>query len=247
MTDTGLIHAVGILLKARPHGETSAILHFLTEDHGVIAGYLRGGRLLKNAATGWTGAVCDVERYARSPGQLGLLKAELIRLPEIAFHADARLFGLFHGVCDLVAGILPPYAPDPVMFRKLQAWLSVSRAVDFMSETLVFLAEGLKMSGYAPDWEKCAVTGVHENLIYVSPKTGAAVCAEIGAPYREKLFPLPAFLTGAGGAVTIADYDNGLRLLLFCYEKFILRPTDKNLPPLLRGFLKNTAYDLAIG
>ncbi|MGB9152224.1 MAG: DNA repair protein RecO C-terminal domain-containing protein, partial [Alphaproteobacteria bacterium] len=37
-----------------------------------------------------------------------------------------------------------------------------------------------------------------ENLAYISPRTGRAVSREAGAPYHDKLFPLPAFLLGVG-------------------------------------------------
>ena len=36
------------------------------------------------------------------------------------------------------------------------------------------------------------------NLVYVSPKSGRAVSAQAGAPWRDKLLPLPPFLNGEG-------------------------------------------------
>ena len=43
---------------------------------------------------------------------------------------------------------------------------------------------------------ECAATGAREDLIYVSPKSGRAVSAAAGAPGRDRLLPLPAFLRG---------------------------------------------------
>ncbi|MFA5041834.1 MAG: DNA repair protein RecO C-terminal domain-containing protein, partial [Bdellovibrionales bacterium] len=53
-------------------------------------------------------------------------------------------------------------------------------------------------------------SGKSENLVYVSPKTGRAVSRDAGEPYREKLFPLPAFLLG--GAWTASDILQGLEI-----------------------------------
>ena len=33
-----------ILIAARPHGETAVIARLLTEEYGVVAGYVAGGR-----------------------------------------------------------------------------------------------------------------------------------------------------------------------------------------------------------
>ncbi len=247
MSDSGHIQTVGILLKARMHGETSSILHFLTENHGVIAGYMRGGRLLKNAASIWTGALCEVERRARLPEQLGNVQSELIRLPEIAVTSSSEIFALFHGICDLIAEILPPYAPEPEIYRLLLLLTQHHEKTKFSLAAICFLAKMLKIVGYAPDWKRCAVTDRQDApLSYVSPKTGAAVCAEVGEPYKEKLFLLPAFLLAEGEVenVSEADRKNALRLLLYYYEKFLFRPSSKFLPPLLRGFIKNTVYDI---
>ena len=38
------LRAPAILVAARPHGETAVIARMLTEDHGVVAGYVAGGR-----------------------------------------------------------------------------------------------------------------------------------------------------------------------------------------------------------
>jgi hypothetical protein len=55
----------------------------------------------------------------------------------------------------------------------------------------------LEELGFGLDLTKCAGTGVQSGLIYVSPKSGCAVSADAGAPYKDKLLALPAFLTGS--------------------------------------------------
>ena len=60
--------------------------------------------------------------------------------------------------------------------------------------------------GFGLDLASCAATGTTTDLVYVSPKSGRAVSAEAGEPYKDRLLALPAFLRGgAPGAVTAED------------------------------------------
>ena len=49
----------------------------------------------------------------------------------------------------------------------------------------------LRNLGYALDLSKCSGCGRTDNLIYLSPRTGRAVCSDCGEPYVDKLFKLP--------------------------------------------------------
>jgi DNA repair protein RecO (recombination protein O) len=59
-----------------------------------------------------------------------------------------------------------------------------------------FELELLADLGFGLDLTACAATGQQEDLIYVSPKTGRAVSAAAGQPYKDRLLKLPGFLTG---------------------------------------------------
>src|SRR3546814_728107 len=56
-----------------------------------------------------------------------------------------------------------------------------------------------------------------------------SVSLSAGAPYREKLLPLPAFLVGRGegGPTAVAE---GLALTGFFLERHLFHPHDKALP-----------------
>ncbi|HVA14476.1 MAG TPA: hypothetical protein VNF99_14600, partial [Stellaceae bacterium] len=79
---------------------------------------------------------------------------------------------------------------------------------------------------------------VTENLLYVSPRSGHAVSAAAGAPYREKLLPLPAFLRavpkgqapGNGKRPEVKDMLDGLRLTGFFLEQRVFAPHQHKLP-----------------
>ena len=48
--------------------------------------------------------------------------------------------------------------------------------------------------GIGLDLSECAATGSRENLKYVSPKTGKAVCAAAGEPYKDRLYAFPQYI-----------------------------------------------------
>jgi DNA repair protein RecO (recombination protein O) len=50
--------------------------------------------------------------------------------------------------------------------------------------------------GFGLDLSSCAATGTERDLTYVSPKSGRAVCADAGEPYKDRLLKLPGFLIG---------------------------------------------------
>ena len=58
---------------------------------------------------------------------------------------------------------------------------------------LMLLAE----LGFGLELDVCAATGARADLVYVSPKSGRAVSAQAGEPWRDKLLRLPGFLNGA--------------------------------------------------
>ena len=55
--------------------------------------------------------------------------------------------------------------------------------------------------GFGLDLARCAATGATTDLVYVSPKTGRAVSAAAGEPYRDRLLALPPFLRAEGADV----------------------------------------------
>ncbi len=85
--------------------------------------------------------------------------------------------------------------------------------------------------GVGLDLSQCAATGSNDQLIYVSPKSGRAVSASAGEPYKDKLLRLPKFLVGGReGAVSNADIESGLALTGHFLETRVMRPRDMEMP-----------------
>ena len=90
----------------------------------------------------------------------------------------------------------------------------------------------LEELGFGLDLATCAATGSSENLIYVSPRSGRAVSAEAGEPYKDRLLALPAFLRGgrSAGDVTRQDVEAGFALTGHFLETRVLRPRELEMP-----------------
>jgi DNA repair protein RecO (recombination protein O) len=77
----------------------------------------------------------------------------------------------------------------------------------------------LNATGYGLDLLECAATGTAENLIYISPKSGRAVCAEAGEPYKDKLFHLPAFFLDEAADSTTECVASALHITSFFLDR----------------------------
>jgi DNA repair protein RecO (recombination protein O) len=72
------LRAPAILLAARPHGETAVVARMLTEQHGVVAGYVAGGRGRQLRPVVIPGNLVELQLSARSDTQLPFAKLELL-------------------------------------------------------------------------------------------------------------------------------------------------------------------------
>ena len=73
---------------------------------------------------------------------------------------------------------------------------------------LLLLAE----LGFGLDLERCAVTGIDEDLVAVSPRSGKAVSAVEAKPFQGKLLPLPRFLIASSSTASWTEIIDGLAL-----------------------------------
>ena len=94
----------GIILGARKHGETSAILEVMTRAHGRHLGLVRGGRSRKQQPVLQPGNRVSLTWRARLDEHLGVFQAE-----PLAFNA-ARLLDsavAIHGLLTLAGAFAP--------------------------------------------------------------------------------------------------------------------------------------------
>ncbi|OYW44260.1 MAG: DNA recombination protein RecO [Sphingomonadales bacterium 32-68-7] len=116
------VRAPAILIAARPHGETAVIARLLTEDLGLVAGYVAGGRGRRLRPVTIPGNAVDLELSARSDSQLPFARLELTasRGPWLGEPLAAAAIGW---ACALTATALPERQPYPALYQSLGALL----------------------------------------------------------------------------------------------------------------------------
>lgn len=116
------LRAPAILVASRPHGETAVIARALSESHGLVAGYVAGGRGRQLRPVMIPGNRIDIDLRAKSAGQLPFAKVELIesRAPWMTepLHAAA-----IQWACAVTACALPERNPYPSLYTGLDALL----------------------------------------------------------------------------------------------------------------------------
>lgn len=228
-----IIQDEAIILGLRPHGETSAILSLLSQSHGLIKGYVKGARTQKNASIYQKGNLIAFEHTRKTQDHLGYIKAEPL-LCLWAILSDNRFaFAAFNSLSDILYDILQENISEDLIYQQFTALLHILPETDRLTSgqhlcyfLLIFLSE----TGFAPDLRHCAATGTTENLIYMSPKTGRAVCGDAAIGYENKMLKLPVFFTNSKSPITEDDLADGIKACGFLLEKFLFHPKDKALP-----------------
>jgi len=219
----------GVILSVRRHGETSAIAEILTAQHGRVMGLVRGGRSKQQRPVLQAGNAVQCVWRARLEEQLGTYVLEPLDLRAGAIMEEPfRLAGL--STITGLAQLLPEREPHPRVHDALRVVLDAISEDEVWPALLVRWELGLLDElGFGLDLSKCAATGTRENLAYVSPRSGKAVSAEAGHPFRDRLFRLPPFLAN-GGSATPQDVIDGLRLAAYFLDRHLFEPRGVRFP-----------------
>jgi len=239
----------GYVLSVRRHGEAAAIINLLTRQHGRHAGLVRGGmgRRLRGVlqpgnqvAASWRGRLSE---------HLGSFTVEPMRDHAASLLSDGdRLAGLASAAA-VTEAALPEREPHLAIHDGFAALLKAlggesprgeppreptqeptqepTWAAIYVRFELGLLAE----LGFALDLSQCAATGRTDDLAYVSPRSARAVSRDAGAPYKDKLLPLPGFLLpGVTEKLTNADVRDGLKLTGYFLETQVFAPHNRPIP-----------------
>ncbi len=230
----------GVVLAARKHGESAAIVELLTRAHGRHAGLVRGGAGRRARGVLQPGNEVSATWRARLPEHLGSYTVELRRERVSALLDEPlRLAGLV-AVCATARAALPEREPHTVLHEGLVALLDAIETSPAWPAVLVrWELELLKELGFGLDLSRCAVSGTTDDLAYVSPRSGRAVSAAAAGSWQERLLELPRFLLGAqageGGAAEVVQ---GLRLTGHFLERHVFAPREHGMPAARTRFVE---------
>ncbi|WP_299307050.1 recombination protein O N-terminal domain-containing protein [uncultured Croceicoccus sp.] len=112
------LRAAAILCASRPHGETAAIARVLTRDHGLVAGYVAGGRgrVLRPVLIPGNAVAADIA--ARAASQLPFIKLELLQ-SRAPWMTEPLPAAAIQWATALTASCLPERHPYPAVHDAL--------------------------------------------------------------------------------------------------------------------------------
>ena len=224
-----------IVLSARPHGETSAVLEVLTRDHGRHLGLVRGGVSRRAKPILQPGNTVHLIWRARLADHLGSFTAEPAKSRAgTMMESRQALMGL-NAFSSMVSLTMHEREVHASVFEAGEILLDAIVSDEFAHWCALYIRWEtglLEALGFGLDLNSCAGTGAIDDLTYVSPRSGRAVSRAAGAVYADRLFALPGFLLGSQNADPAADdLVAGLKLTGYFLSERVLRPHNRDLPP----------------
>jgi DNA repair protein RecO (recombination protein O) len=216
----------GVIIGLKRHGESSVIVEVMTRGHGRHLGIVKGGRSRRMQPFLQPGNTIGIVWRARLEEHLGLYTVEPVRE-----RAGALLeSGL--ALCGLnLLGDWLRFLPERDPHEAL--WSMTDTLIDHLADPALgpalmvrFETAVLSELGFGLDLTCCAVTGGRVDLVWVSPRTGRAVSAGAGAPYADRLLPLPAFLLADDPTIPapLQDVLAGFALVGHFLQRDVLAP-----------------------
>jgi DNA repair protein RecO (recombination protein O) len=216
----------GIVLGARKHGESSVILEMMTREHGRHLGLVHGGRSKTLQPVLQPGNSVHAVWRARLDEHLGTFQVEAGESRAARFiTSPLALYGL--ATLASLLRMLPERDPHPALYETIEV------LVDHLDDTHLapalfvrFEVAILAELGYGLDLSRCAATSQTHDLAYVSPKTGRAVSAAAGEPYKDRLLKLPGFLIGQSRSNRPAEVEvrEGFALTDYFLRQHVFEP-----------------------
>lgn len=148
------ISASAILVAARSHGETGVIARLLTREHGLVAGYVTGGRGRQMRPVMIPGNRVSLELRARSASQLPFARIELEKScgPWLSEPLPAAAI---QWACVLSSSTLPEHSPQADLYDALGALIdaicAAPSARGWLTAMITYETMILRELGYGGD------------------------------------------------------------------------------------------------
>jgi len=225
----------GIVLSSQKIGESSIIVSCITNDNGIISGIVKirkdkGSNLFER------GNLLRLGYYSRD-GTLGVITGEELKCYMLnAMHNGSKMHMIL-SVCSMISMLFRDgnYIDFNDLFDRVRDFfdhllkipdITITSFVKLIRIYLHIMGE----AGYGLDLSKCVATGIQniEELVYLSPKSGAAVSRSAGILYEKKMFKLPKFflkenVDGTGAS----DIINGFEMVSHFMNKICTRELNR--------------------
>jgi len=209
----------GYIINLRKYGERSAIITLLSAQHGKIFGFAKNCMSKKNLGVFQLGNKVSFSAYARIEGNMLTLQMEMQNPYSVNFIASPKKLSVLQAFCEMCEYALVQDEPLADLYFYIDNFFASSAEKNWLAKYAAFEFFLLDFLGVGLDLQKCAVTGKTRDLSYISPKTGKAVCFEVGKPYADKLFKYPSFIARAEHFPTEEEIFDLLKMTEFFLKK----------------------------
>lgn len=215
--------SVGILISLKPLGERDSLARFFTYDYGILVGMMRGAQVAKKNKP-LIGQVGIVAWNARVDSQLGVFHWEAEKNLVAGLMANQSSLMFVNSAFALIDALVPEREKYENLYDAtlvlLQELINHNAEQAYLNWEIGLLSD----LGYALNLTCCSGCGTRDNLKYLSPKTGRAVCETCAAPYINRVYKLPLNLNITGRFIQNVCDNQGVVLPLarkFLMQKYL--------------------------
>lgn len=214
----------GYVLNVRKYGERAVIVTLLTKTKGKVTGYVSGGTDRRYRGMLQPGNKLFFEASARIEENMRrLFRLELLAPNAVLLMADVKRLSVMTDVLPMFLKLLNENEEVPLLYDIAEHFFTAPNVKDMLMQYALFEFYALEYVGLGLALDCCAVTGQTEGLCYVSPKTGKAVCREVGEPYRDRLFEYPHFVVDKNDTPSYAEIFNVLKMTGFFLKEHFFK------------------------
>ena len=186
----------GLVLRRTPFRETSLVIHFLTENNGLISAVARGIRRSGRRGDSRRGALAgfhtvSLESVSRSAGAMGTLThVEIVKSRQI-IATSATALSAAQLLLEVAYRFSVAGDPRPEVMGMVESSLDLldvgAAPLDIVASVLGIL---ISMVGYGWRTDECVGCNQKEQLEFFSVRRGQVVCRPCGDPYQSRLVPM---------------------------------------------------------
>lgn len=213
----------GYIIGSRRYGENSLIVHIISKNNGLISGFIKSGGSKKNIGICQIGNKVAFDAYARIEENMLSLKIELISPIAVNFMVSAPKLATLSSLCSLCTSCLPEKENLERFYYYIDSFFELINEDNWLTHYCFFEFYLLEHLGIGLDLSECAACGSTENLTYVSPKSGRAVCLESGKEYADRLYLYPHFIVDKNYHPSSSEISELLKMTGFFLNKNFFR------------------------
>lgn len=226
-----IIKDEGYVLNAKKYSEKSLIVTLLTKNKGKITGFVSDGMNKKNSGIFQPSNKIFFEATARLEENMRrLFRIELIEPNAVMMMSDFNKLKLMTSVLPMMIRLLNENDETGLIYDIVSKFFRAKNVKDMLEFYARFEFYSLEYLGIGLSLDCCAVTGQTDGLMYISPKTGKAVCKEVGAPYADRLFLYPHFVVDKNKSPSYAEIFNVLKMTEFFLKEHFFKFHNLMLP-----------------